>query len=219
MSALDPSALYATSFAFSPAIHSATPTDWSAAMVHVLCANGDIYLMRPILPLHAAVPVTWLQCLRVHAERAGGQQKQWVEAVWKIVSAEDDRKKVQGSTPPRRSSGAGPGSPRGAGAETPSGTVKIHPPHLTSSGGPAPGQRPSLARQGPVKYDPVPQEVGEAELDEDVACDLIIAQAGEEGETMVAIAWSGGKVDLGLVVDQPKPRWVNPRVSFGVACV
>lgn len=208
--AMDPSAFYATSFSFSPALTSTSPTDWSAAMVHVMCANGDIYVMGPILPLHSVVPVTWLQCLRVHADRSGGEQKRWVDSVWNIVRGEEERKREGGTTLTTASQSP---SRAARSVEVEQGMVRIHPPHLTPSGGPAPGDKPPLQRQGPMRYDPPPQEVGEAELDEDVASDILISEAGEQGETVVAIAWSGGKVDLCLIVDPPQPRWVNSRVS------
>ncbi|KIR27291.1 hypothetical protein I307_05133 [Cryptococcus deuterogattii 99/473] len=84
------------------------------------------------------------------------------------------------------------------------GFVRIHPPHLTESGGPAPGVHRALLRQGPVVFSPGPQDVGNVDEDldeEQMATDLLIMQVGAdnteaggskktEGQTVIAIAWS-----------------------------
>jgi len=37
-------------------------------MVHVLMANGDIYTMGPVLPLHAEMPLRYLQGLKAYSD-------------------------------------------------------------------------------------------------------------------------------------------------------
>ena len=219
--AADPLSIYATSFAFMPMTFDLGPTT-----VHVLCANGDLYFMGPIIPLHASVPLRWLHAAKVVADREGGLKAQWVDNLFKQVKAEEDRKRLDrelGLTTSRRASHSGlkpPGDiadkttavdiPEDSNAET----VRLHPPHLTSSGGPGPGHHRPVLRQGPVIYDPVPEEVGAAEYGEDVASDLMLFQSKKlGGETVVAIAWAGGRVDLGLVLDPPQPRWLSSKVS------
>ncbi|KIR68697.1 hypothetical protein I314_01120 [Cryptococcus bacillisporus CA1873] len=105
------------------------------------------------------------------------------------------------------------------------GFVRIHPPHLTESGGPAPGAHRALLRQGPVVFSPGPQDVGNVDEDldeEQMATDLLIMQVGAdnteaggskktEEQTVIAIAWSGGRVDIGLELDAPEARWVSSR--------
>ncbi|WVQ84377.1 hypothetical protein IAT38_006529 [Cryptococcus sp. DSM 104549] len=166
-------------------------------------------------------------------------QVQWVDSLVKQVKqAEEARARREQideeGTPQRRRSMLGKSklgnsparasSPREA---TPrEGTVRVHPPHLTESGGPAPGTHRPLLRQGPVVFSPGPQEVanGDEDLDEDqAATDLLlevveVEQEGEDEkakgkirETMVMIAWSGGRVDIGLEEEKPEPRWISTR--------
>ncbi|OWZ47967.1 hypothetical protein C356_02682 [Cryptococcus neoformans c45] len=124
--------------------------------------------------------------------------------------------KIHGSPVESRSSSLG--LPR-------NGFVRVHPPHLTDSGGPAPGAHRALRRQGPVVFSPGPQDVGNVDEDleeEQMATDLLIMEVGAnemeaggskgtEGQTVIAIAWSGGRVDIGLELDAPEARWISSR--------
>ncbi|WWD20148.1 hypothetical protein CI109_104624 [Kwoniella shandongensis] len=253
--AVDPLSRFATSFAFSTGT-----VDFGPLMVYVLIANGDIYTMGPILPLHTELPVRYLQGLKAYtdarlaqiqreavdvfgAEEAGlGKatfQSQWVESLVKQVKLAEEARSRRDEvdvmeTPSRRTSILGR-SVRGS-ESSPSrskpiaardGMVKVHPPHLTEAGGPAPGAHRALLRQGPAVFNPGPQEVGnfDDENDEDeeldqVASDLfvseVVAADGEgegskEKETIIAIAWSGGRIDIGLEVEKPEPRWNSSR--------
>lgn len=232
--AIDPLSRYATSFAFSPSQH-----DYTAAfMIHVLMANGDIYVMGPVTPLHTEMSLRDLQGLKAYADgklkRDGesgriGMLTQWVDGLVRQVKADDDtrRRREEESTLSRRNStlyghrrsGSAVSAISMEKAPPPEGVVRIHPPHLTERGGPAPGIHRSIMRQGPVLLDPAPLDVSNGEEDEDqVASDLYIFASvlneGEQGVTVVAIAWSGGRVDLGIQVNKPEPRWISSRVSF-----
>ncbi|TXT13342.1 hypothetical protein VHUM_00709 [Vanrija humicola] len=152
-------------------------------------------------------------------------QQQWVDAVLRQArNNRDDGDAEQNATPARR---------RGFGlresttvstarADRPPpgpGMVRVHPPHLTESGSPAPGVHRPLVRQGPLVFDPSAQEVGNGDgVDEQSAADLIVLRASGDNEdenaprvNVVAIAWSAGRVDLGVAIDTPEPRWVTSR--------
>ncbi|WWC95514.1 hypothetical protein V866_002379 [Kwoniella sp. B9012] len=243
--AIDPSSRYATSFAFSIG-----SIDFSPLMVYVLLANGDIYSMGPILPLRTEMPIRYLQGLKAYSETrlakiqneardvfGAGQaglgratfQAQWVESLVKQVKIAEQQKKDESSyespTSRRTSLLNRSTSVRSNDTSTKSrpaeGTVRVHPPHLTESGGPASGAHRALLRQGPLVYSPAPQDIGNGdEDDEQAATDLYISQirssgddeeGGRSDETIIAIAWSGGRVDMGLEVEKPEPRWFSSR--------
>lgn len=108
--------------------------------------------------------------------------------------------------------------------------VRIHPPHLTPTGGPATGSHKSLLRQGPVIYNPGPQETDD-DMEENVASDLVLlcmprhegAEFEDEDESeratisALGITWSSGRIDIGMIVDTPEPAWVEKDVSL-VSC-
>lgn len=152
-------------------------------------------------------------------------QAQWVDAVLRQArNSRDDGDADQNASPARR---------RGFGlhesttastarADRPApgpGMVRVHPPHLTESGSPAPGVHRPLVRQGPVVFNPSPQDVGNGDgVDEQSATDLIVLRASGDNEddngprvNVIAIAWSAGRVDLGVAIDTPEPRWVTSR--------
>ena len=190
--AIDPLSRYATSFAFSP--YSSSTYDFTPLTVYVLIANGDLYTMGPVMPIHAEIPLRYLQGLKAYTDakvkrsRAADVfsddgarselQAQWVDGLIRQI------KKVEG---------------------TQGEVIKLHPPHLTETGGPAPGLHRSVMLQGPVVFSPGPQELGAAE-DEDAATDFVMM------EDMLAIAWSGGRVDLGISRGI-EPRWISSRVG------
>lgn len=240
-SAVDPLSQYATSFTFSRG-----SMDFSPLMVYALMANGDIYTMGPVLPLHAEVPALYLASLQAwvgerskaleaadkatpgqegsadYASLVGRRQLQeaWVSAVVKQGAGADEPP----SPPRRRGIGlrdAPPSPPRSDKLPPPPGFVRVHPPHLTASGGPAPGMHRPIMRQGPMLFDPAPQEVGNGDdAGEQSATDIMILHAaGDVGEgekdgprvNVLAIAWSGGRVDLGVDADTSEPRWITSR--------
>lgn len=180
-SAVDPLSRYATSFSFSPFTN-----DFGATVVNVLCANGDLYYMGPILPLQAEVPSSWLQGVRAIGDREGGLKSGWVDSILKQIQS-------------------GPKTDAAS-------TVRLHPPHLTVNGGPAPGLHRPLLRQGPVLLDPAPEEAE----DEDRATDFLLLE--NDGEVVYAICWTGGRVDLGMMIDTPNPRWVSTKVCIPDYC-
>ncbi|WWC92973.1 uncharacterized protein L201_007936 [Kwoniella dendrophila CBS 6074] len=244
--AIDPFERYATSFAFSFG-----SIDFSPLMVYVLIANGDIYTMGPILPLHTEMPIQYLQGLKAYSEgklskiqneardvfgasEAGlGRatfQSQWVESLVKQVKLVEEAKQnspyneVVESPVSRRTSLLGRSTSTRSNdtattrARPAEGTVRIHPPHLTESGGPASGAHRTLLRQGPLLYSPAPQDIGNGDEDaEQAATDLLVYEAStsenqkSEKETIFAIAWSGGRVDIGIEVEKPEPRWMSSR--------
>ncbi|WVQ96138.1 hypothetical protein IAU59_003240 [Kwoniella sp. CBS 9459] len=246
--AIDPLSRYATSFAFAKG-----DIDFSPLMIYVLVANGDLYTMGPILPLHTEMPIRYLQGLKAYSEarlaRVQGQAKdvfgaseaglgravfqaQWVESLVKQVRLAEEartRKDEDVASPTRRTSMLSR-SVRGSADETPTkarrpveGTVRVHPPHLTEAGGPAPGAHRAMLRQGPVVFSPGPQDAGNGDEDEEqMASDLYLSEIGLSGDeaessvksekqTIIGIAWAGGRVDVGLEVDRPEPRWYSSR--------
>jgi nucleoporin NUP82 len=241
-SAIDPLSQYATSFTFSDGT-----MDFGPTMVYALMANGDIYTMGPVLPLHAEVPATYLQSLQAWMEEKERQldaddgsaahaalvgrtalQMAWVNAVVRQAGGEEDK---DHSAPPRGYGLRDPSPPPPVTSRPPPppGMVRVHPPHLSESGGPAPGVHRPLMRQGPLLLDPAPQEVGNGDdVDEQMATDLAIIRARGDKEkkeggdsdgqriNVLAIAWSGGRVDLGVEVTPPEPRWMSSRDPGGV---
>lgn len=245
-SAIDPLSQYATSFTFGRGA-----TDFAPLTVYALMANGDIYTMGPVLPLSAEVPASYLASLQAwvaestktledtkakpgeegsaaYASLVGRRhlQEAWVNAVVKQGSPEDEPSTPSTpSTPPRRH-GFGlrdltPSSPQSDKPPPPPGFIRVHPPHLTESGGPAPGMHRPVARQGPLLFSPAPEEVGNGDdIDEQSAADIAILHAAgdvPEGEVasahvnVLAIAWSSGRVDLGIDADGCEPRWITSR--------
>lgn len=222
--AVDPLSRIATSFAFHP--YSSSTYDFSPLIVHVLIANGDMYAMGPILPLRSDVPIRYLQGLSAYVKerRRRAESKKDEDELDRLDSWEvfvegliKQAGGIRGEAGSRFSN---------LGKKKEVDTVRIHPPHLTSTGGPASGSYRSLLRQGPVIYSPGPQETDD-DLDENVASDIVILNMprheGEEFEdaeavsttvSAVGIAWSSGRVDIGLLVDAPEPAWVEKDVSF-----
>ncbi|KAL1408218.1 hypothetical protein Q8F55_005024 [Vanrija albida] len=153
-------------------------------------------------------------------------QAQWVDALLRQArDSREDGDVEQNGTPSRRR-GFGlrestvAASPAKADRPGPGpGMVRVHPPHLTESGGPAPGVHRPLVRQGPLLFDPSAQEVGNGDgVDEQSATDLIVLRASGDNEdesgprlNVMAIAWSAGRVDLGVAIETPEPRWVTSR--------
>lgn len=237
-SAIDPLSQYATSFSFSHGT-----VDFGPLMVYALMANGDVYTMGPVLPLHAEVPAAYLQNLQAwvaekqrrlksegqqsaeHASAVGrvGLQVQWVDALVRQAErgSEDQASPAQSTTSHRRGFGLREPSPEPSPERTPPrpGFVHVHPPNLTPSGSPAPGVHRPLLRQGPALFDPAPQEVGNGdEIDEQVASDIVVFPAAVEEPTgptepinVVGIAWSGGRIDIGIEEGAPEPRWLSSR--------
>lgn len=210
-SAIDPLSRYATSFSFGP---TSSSSPWAPLTVNVLIANGDVFTMGPVMPLRTEASLRWLYSLKAFAderirrlrdasdrqddshlfERALMQSK-WVDALVTQASYATQSGSNQNSDD----------------------TLTLHPPHLSPSGGPAPGAHRSLLRQGPVTFEPAPPEGDE----EDVASDIIRLSLGKDtGKSgsnrsvgAMAIAWSSGRVDLCLEVDDFEPRWISSRVS------
>ncbi|CAK9780672.1 hypothetical protein CC85DRAFT_287955 [Cutaneotrichosporon oleaginosum] len=242
-SAIDPLSYHATSFTFG-----CGNADFAPLMVYGLMANGDIYTMGPVLPLSADVPEEYLGALQAfvaermdeiddmevkqpgqegsaeYASLVGRRQMQeaWVSAVVTQCSSDSEGEPSTPSTSPRRRGYGLPASPPRSERLPPlPGFVRVHPPHLTAAGGPAPGAHRPLARQGPLLFNPAPQEVGNGDdVDEQSATDLTILHAfgnvpeGQDpglGINVLAIAWSSGRVDLGIEPDGSEPRWITSR--------
>ena len=56
------------------------------------------------------------------------------------------------------------------------------------------------------------EEDDDDEENDVVASDLALIRS-EDDEIVLAIGWTGGRVDLGVIVDPPVPRWLTSRVS------
>lgn len=183
--------------------------------------------MGPIMPLRSELPIRYVQGLKAYVKercrRAEGRKvedeldrlESWDTFVDDLVKQTNGKREEDTS---RRSSSAV--------TQKDTEMVRIHPPHLTPTGGPASGSHKSLLRQGPVIYSPGPQEADD-DVDENVASDLVIlcmprdegTEFEDEDESVkttvsaVGIAWSSGRVDIGMVVNAPEPAWVEKDVS------
>ena len=184
--------------------------------------------MGPVLPLRSELPIRYVQGLKAYVKerrrRAEGRKDD--DELDRLESWDtfvDDLVKQATS---KRDEGTSRRSSSGTLSSKEIERIRIHPPHLTPTGGPASGLYKSLRRQGPVIYTPGPQEADD-EVDENVASDLLIlSMPRDEGaefedeedsaKTMVSaigIAWSSGRVDIGMLVDAPEPAWVDKDVS------
>ena len=179
--------------------------------------------MGPILPMQAEVPSTWLQGVKAVGDREGGLKSGWVDSLIKQMHAREEKMTQAADelgSPSRHTSllrGQRAGSDGLSASisgkeETKEGLIKLHPPHLTINGGPAPGLHRPLLRQGPVLLDPAPEEAGADMEEEDRATDLLVLEAGDEGELVIGVCWAGGRVDLGMMVDTSDPRWISTKV-------
>ena len=201
-SAVDPLSRYATSFSFGMG-----PIGWGPLMVYVLMANGDIYTMGPILPLHTSLPLRYLQSLRACIDAAANArdslegrislQRDWMDVVLRQIDSSTGEE------------------------------VRVHPPHLTKSGGPAPGTHRPLLRQGPMVVSVAPPEDDDDAIASDVS--ILLAGQGDEDdieaelgggsapvEPALVIAWSSGRTDLAYESETPEGRWISSKVSAGL---
>lgn len=166
----------------------------------------------------------WVQKLKAYiTEKGGEEERYWLDSLTKQIQLDGP------------SSSATPASPTpnmrksilGRSTRDPVESVqeievdgdqiiRLHPPHLTLSGGPAPGLHMEIERQGPATFDPAPPE-GD---DEDIASDLVLVSVetavgvkgkeGRHGEVRIlAVCWRGGRVDIGVEVDRAQGRWVG----------
>jgi nucleoporin NUP82 len=227
--AIDPLSRYATSFAFTP--YSPSTFDFSPLTVTVLIANGDVYTMNPILPLRAELLLSYLQGLKAYAKqrrrkaedgRDGlgiDQADSWDIWIGNLIKQYREGNKVEDS--PNRSSNRS-SSLAPADRNSKEDSVKVHPPHLTSTGGPATGSHKALLRQGPVIFTPAPQEADEDEetYASDIAILKVPTQDGDDEEDtareevrVMSIAWSSSRVDIGLYTEVSEPVWVDNDVS------
>lgn len=200
--------------------------------MHVLIANGDLYAMGPIMPLRTEMPRRYLQSLKAYVQERrhrlrGAKTDQaeqdrldsWDTWVDSLVSQSrdlrsDSQNRLSTETNPR------------AGDES---FVQLHPPHLTATGGPAPGMHKSLSRQGPVIYSPGPSESPD-DSEEDAANDISVLvmprhqadalqdEASSSTISGFAIAWSSGRMDVGLMARAPEPAWAESEVSSSFFC-
>jgi nucleoporin NUP82 len=226
--AIDPLSRYATSFTFTP--YSPSTFDFSPLTVTVLIANGDVYTMNPILPLRAELPLRYLQGLKsyVRQRRRKAEDYKVGEEIdradsWDIWVGHLIKQYKEGSKndeSPNKSSKRSASVPPVSDKQD---TVKVHPPHLTSTGGPAAGSHKALTRQGPIVFSPAPQEADDDD-EENYASDITVMRvstgdadededgSGEEIRVM-SIVWSSSRVDIGLYTEVSEPAWVGNDVS------
>jgi nucleoporin NUP82 len=169
-------------------------------MIHLLTATGDVYLLGPILPLRAEVPSEWLRNLSAYAAGEDSTTRRWVGKLQQ--HAKEGQSGLMSASNSELENGV---------SRTNNG-VRLFPPHLTPSGGPAPGKHSPICRQGPVTFSPAPKVTYGPLGEEDVASDMVIILT-EAGEAVMGIAWAGGRVDVGMLIDMPTPKWVDGRVS------
>jgi nucleoporin NUP82 len=138
----------------------------------------------------------------------------WDLWVSQLIKQYKEGNKVDKSS--KSSSGSAPGNDK-------TDTAKLHPPHLTSTGGPAPGVHRALVRQGPVVFSPGPEETDD-DTEESYASGIAITSSStrddddeehSSGESIKAmcIAWSSGRVDIGHLMTASEPVWVEDNVS------
>lgn len=245
-SAVDPLSQYATSFVFSTGTTDFSPLMVYGLMANGdTYSIGPVLPLHAEVPAsYIASLRAWVaersKQLKKSAEAASapGQvgsaehaalvgrvalQSAWVENLAHQAEVQSSQEEEKNSTPSKRR-GFGlrdpsPTPPTSDSPPPPPGFVRVHPPHLTARGGPAPGMHRPLLRQGPLLIDPAPQEVGNSVLvDEQSATDIIVLRVGAEGDAetdekvnVIATAWSGGRVDLCIEQDVPEPRWITSR--------
>lgn len=182
--------------------------------------------MSPILPLRTELPVRYLQGLKASTKQRRRRAEvmkdgyeidrvdSWDLWVSQLIKQYKEGNKVEKSS--RADSGLGSGSDK-------MDSAKLHPPHLTSTGGPAPGVHRALIRQGPVVFSPGPEETDD-DTEESYASDIAITSSStredddeerSSGESIKAmcIAWSSGRVDIGHLMTASEPVWVEDHVS------
>lgn len=187
--------------------------------------------MNPILPLRAELPLRYLQGLKAYVRQRRRKAEDYKDGeeidradswdIWvgHLIKQHKEGSKVEESPNKsmRRSMSVSPPDDK-------QDTVKVHPPHLTSTGGPATGSHKALMRQGPMIFSPAPQEADDDD-EENYASDITAMRvstgdadededrSGEEVRVM-SIVWSSSRVDIGLYTEVSEPEWVEKDVSF-----
>jgi nucleoporin NUP82 len=191
-----------------------------------MMANGDIYTLCPVMPLRTTIALSKLQRLKAYLSLQGSVEEQkWLEELVKQVPQTEGP-----STPSRSILSRSTAKKAKEETDAPDRNVRLHPPHLTEEGGPAPGSHKLPVRQGPARMDPAPEEA----VDEIAATDLVLlsvdhsgevamtgdaganesatstkAGEGEDGVLVLAMVWSNGRVDVGLQVDGIRGSWTG----------
>ncbi|ORX37896.1 hypothetical protein BD324DRAFT_578902 [Kockovaella imperatae] len=205
-SAVDPLSRYATSFAFSlpNSVHGST-------MVHVLAANGDAYAMGPILPFKAVVPSESLERLRAQLHNSSQTVRRyglyWVEDLLRQAKSSSSARGTGAESFPESPRGFGDRANESADTALPMGYVRVHPPHLSPSGGPASGSHESLRLQGPIDLTMPSNDEDEDDIS---ANDLMWIDAAIEGgscDPQLIVTWSNGVVLVGYEAVPVTPRW------------
>jgi nucleoporin NUP82 len=186
--------------------------------------------MNPVMPLRSELPLRYLQGLKayVRQKRRKAEEKQDGQGIdradsWDIWVGQMIKQYKEGTKTNESDRKALRQSSSSKGQNDKQDTVKVHPPHLTPTGGPATGSHKALLRQGPVIFSPAPQEA-EDDYDESYASDIAILSVptGDEDEEadsareeirVVSIAWSSSRVDIGLY-PTTAPVWVENNVSI-----
>jgi nucleoporin NUP82 len=167
------------------------------------------------------VPLHWVQRLKAYVTQKGSEEEQyWLTSLARQIHLE--RPEAPSSPGVRMSilgrSTMGSGEVEKGPEVDREQLVRLHPPHLTASGGPAPGVHMEVERQGPAVFDPAPPEGDE----DDVASDLILvgvvpSGTGQKGAVgvvrVLGVCWSSGRVDIGVETAPVMGRWVGSSVS------
>jgi nucleoporin NUP82 len=186
--------------------------------------------MNPILPLRAELPLRYLQGLKSYVRQRRRKAEEYKDGEeidradsWDIWVGHLIKQYKEGSKndeSPNKSSKRSASVPPVSDKQD---TVKVHPPHLTSTGGPAAGSHKALTRQGPIVFSPAPQEADDDD-EENYASDITVMRvstgdadededgSGEEIRVM-SIVWSSSRVDIGLYTEVSEPAWVGNDVS------
>lgn len=179
-------------------------------------ANGDVYTLCPVSPFRAEVRVEWIQRLKAYVGEAGTEEERyWVESIARQVQVPESADSAGPGTPSIRASILGRSTRQPVNQETTkmdgNQLVKLHPPHLTAAGGPAPGIHREVEIQGPAIFEPAPEED-----EEDMASDLVpLTVLGTEGPggnvRFMGICWSSGRMDVGTEIERVQGRWADER--------
>ena len=152
--------------------------------IYVLMANGDIHTLCPVLPLRSSTQLSQLIRLKAYLAVEGSkEEQQWLEGLAKQIPPPSSGDAPQ--TPPKSILSRSVARKAQAEAEVPDRVVRLHPPHLTEGGGPAPGQHMVVKKVGPVMMDPAAEE-GEAFIDLTPAQRALQAELREYFSTLIS---------------------------------
>lgn len=162
-------------------------------MVYGLIGNGDLYVLGPVLPIKASVPIAYLDSLaslldvKTKALQAAIlDEQETLETVTMKARLAAQQKWIDSLLSQSTEEGGR--------------TVELK----------APTGGRTVLTQGPFLFNPAPRDL-EEEDDEALASDIAIVG---ENVGLVVVAWGSGRVDIGIELERPEARWESTQVSF-----